>query len=155
MTIALTALQCYGLPGKAYATPGSRLLVDLDFSLKVGGHASIEFDDPTLYLEVQQDNGDTRLIIECIGPDDEPVDVSRASFLGMKIKYPDLTSADVNAAFLTDGTDGKITFTTGNLTLDQAGYYYVQALLEIGNKRKTTRWGTLRVLEDINLDDLA
>lgn len=154
MTIALTDLAPYGLPTGAYVQRGTVLFVDLSFELKVGGHAPVDFAYPELSQEVQQDNGDTRLIITVLDADGAPVDLSRASFIGMKIKYPDLAPRDVDASFITDGTDGKIYFTTENETLDQAGYYFLQAIVNVGNARKTTRWGTFRVGEDVDTDDL-
>lgn len=78
-----------------------------------------------------------------------PVDLSTATTIQYFIKKPDNTIITVNATLYTDGTDGKIYYTTISSTLDQSGYYVLQTYVIIGvNKWKSDLY-RFRVYENI------
>lgn len=60
-----------------------------------------------------------------------PVDISSASVKDITLRRPDLTTVTRDGTFSTDGTDGKLTFTTiaGDLSMD--GCYSLQVYLEL------------------------
>ena len=57
------------------------------------------------------------------------VDVSTTSSKLLKFFKPDKSIVSKTASFVTDGTDGKIKYTTVSGDLDQAGPWKVQAVL--------------------------
>lgn len=63
------------------------------------------------------------------------VDLSDADVLQLWFLKPDQTTLTKTATLVTDGTDGKIRYTTQNGDLDQPGNWKVQAYVEYnGNK---------------------
>lgn len=72
-------------------------------------------------------------ITECIAGVDTPVDVSGASSLQFTFLKPDHTTALTKTAVnTTDGTDGKIQYTTISGDLDVAGIWQLQAKVVLG-----------------------
>ncbi len=51
----------------------------------------------------------------------------------IKEKLSSTAAASVDAIFTTDGTDGKLYYTTLATTFPTAGYYCIQAYVEIGS----------------------
>ncbi len=82
-------------------------------------------------IEIHQ--GDTTQFIVTIKDDDGAVDIHSANisqFIFQKpITYSNVT---VNASFYTDGTDGKLTYTTGSGMLDTVGLWKLQGYVVIG-----------------------
>jgi hypothetical protein len=67
----------------------------------------------------------------------EVLDVSTASIKKIKFKKPNGTVVSKNAAFTTDGSDGKIQYTTEaspNNILDEPGKWEYQAYIEMSGK---------------------
>lgn len=59
------------------------------------------------------------------------VDISSATVKSIIIQKPDGTSSSSVAVFSTDGSDGKIKYTTsGSSEIDQAGDYKIQAYIK-------------------------
>ena len=68
--------------------------------------------------------------------DDSAVDVSGASTKQFVFRKPGGTAVVKTAAFVTDGTDGKLKYTTVTDDLDTAGDWQVQAFVDFGS----TEW---------------
>ena len=66
------------------------------------------------------------------GSSPQIVDLSTATVKELIFKDPAGTSTTQTAAFTTDGTDGKIQYTTLTGDLDTAGLWYLQAHIVIG-----------------------
>lgn len=73
----------------------------------------------------------TEFIAE-IKDDDGVVDISAGTNLKMKFKKPDGTTVEKTAGFYTDGTDGKLLYTSIEGDIDQAGIWAVQGSLTLG-----------------------
>lgn len=59
------------------------------------------------------------------------VDISSASVKQVVFKKPDLTTVTKNCNFLTDGTDGIVTYTVASGDLDVAGIWMLQTYVVI------------------------
>ena len=57
----------------------------------------------------------------------EPVDISQAHSVEVTFLKGGGDKVTVNGTFLTDGSDGKVTYTTTEEDVDEAGYWQVQA----------------------------
>jgi len=70
-------------------------------------------------------------IVLTIEEDSATLDISDASSKSIIIQKPSGTSNTYTASFSTDGTDGKIYYSTVSGDLDEVGLYKVQALVVI------------------------
>lgn len=78
--------------------------------------------------------GDIGTVLELALTDsDGVVDISAATVKDITLQRPDLTTVTRAGVFVTDGTDGLLTFTTiaGDLSLD--GCYNLQVYLELAS----------------------
>lgn len=66
-------------------------------------------------------------IQECINDVLTPVDISGQSAMSFIFKKPDSTTLTVTPTFTTDGTDGKVQYTTLTGNIDQDGVWCLQA----------------------------
>ena len=89
------------------------------------------------------------IIIAVVTPDGDPVDVSAAASKKIRLGYPGGVSKDFDAGFDSDGTDGKISYTTQSGDLDEAGEYSLQGIIVLGGTTKYTSVSTLQVRENI------
>lgn len=67
------------------------------------------------------------IILTCRDSDEAIVDISGATELSITFKKPDGTSITRIGSLLTDGTDGKLTYTFASDDLDVEGVWQVQA----------------------------
>ena len=75
-------------------------------------------------------------INECVAGVDTAVDVSTATAKQIKLVKPSGASILDDAAFVTDGTDGKIKYTTLLNDLDEIGKWYAQAIITFSATKK-------------------
>jgi len=75
----------------------------------------IHVDDVGTVLEVTLKNDNT------------PVDISSATTKQIILQNPSLTGGAFAAAFTTDGTDGRLQYTTTVNDLDESGVWQIQA----------------------------
>jgi hypothetical protein len=110
----------------------------------------------------QQNDVGLDLIIQFLDQNNIPLNLSDADEFYIKLKYPDGTSKNFEATLWTDGTDGKIFYTTAVddtdpevpiYDLSQSGLYDIQGYANIDGK-KSARSGKLRVYENVNDDVL-
>lgn len=83
-------------------------------------------------------SGDVGTIIRLtITEDDDTtaVDVSGATVKTFYFRKPDGEKTDVDAEFDSDGTDGKLKYTTVAGDIDTVGRWQVQAYVEIGSAK--------------------
>lgn len=75
--------------------------------------------------------GDVGTVFETtiVDQDDLVVDISLATTKTLKFRKPDASTATKTASFVTDGTDGKLKYTTVTNDLDQAGDWKAQAVV--------------------------
>ncbi|MDQ3007191.1 MAG: BppU family phage baseplate upper protein [Chloroflexota bacterium] len=79
--------------------------------------------------------------------DGAAVNISSAATRKIKIRKPDGTVLEKDAAFTTNGSDGKLTYTTVSGDIDQVGQYKVQAYVEMSS---FTGHSTIRTLDAKN-----
>jgi hypothetical protein len=77
------------------------------------------------------------------------IDVSTASTKTIYFKKPDGTKLAATASFTTDGTDGKIYYTTVTGDISVAGTYQVQGYVIIGTAKYYSTVGTFTVRKNI------
>jgi hypothetical protein len=84
-----------------------------------------------------------------------PLDISGATDLLVCLLYPDtVTSENFDAAFLTDGTDGKIAYTTTyNTDLIELGLFQIQGKATLGSVPILTNVGYFQVLPNTDNTD--
>jgi hypothetical protein len=74
-----------------------------------------------------------------------PVNISGANVKNIKFTKPSGILVTKNANFLTDGSDGILTYTTVNGDLDEIGNWKLQAYLELGSNKYNSSIETFRV----------
>lgn len=79
-----------------------------------------------------------------------PADLSNQTLLQYIIKKPSGTIITVNCSLVNSGTDGLIQYITTNSTFDEAGYYKLQAYIEINTSHWHTDEITFRVFPNLN-----
>lgn len=88
--------------------------------------------------------------LEIRDQDNDVVDISTASVKKMKFRKPDGTVVTNDASFSTDGTDGKIRWTTDDVDdLDQAGDWSREGYVELSSGKWHTTIVTFRVHEHL------
>lgn len=90
--------------------------------------------------EIHQGNIGTVFRFEITNQDDAIVDVSGASVREIFFQKPDLTSFTKFAAFVTDGTDGQLEYTSLTGDLDAFGQWYRQVHVVIPAGEFFSEW---------------
>ena len=67
--------------------------------------------------------------VATIKEDDVAVNISTATIKGYIFKKPSGEKVTKSATFVTNGSDGKLTYTTESNLLDEVGYWSVQAVI--------------------------
>lgn len=82
------------------------------------------------------------IVLTITDADGDAVDISTATTRQYVIEKPDGTVVTKTAAFATDGTDGKLSWTVEAGFLDQAGTYLIEAVVSGGDlvQRTSTRY---------------
>lgn len=142
-------LQAWGGPGLFQPIVQPLILDDLLFVLPIAGKFFGDFDD---YVSAQKNDAGLRLIVQVVDDQGVPVSLARADpGLVIKVLYPDGTTADFPATFLTNGSDGKVYYVTAGADLSQIGLYCLQAKFARSGQAKSTHLGKFWVLP--NVDD--
>ena len=79
-----------------------------------------------------------RLEVQFVDSVGAAINLSGASAKRIHIQKPDGTVLTKDASFTTDGTDGKIYYTTASGDLSTEGDYYMQGYAVYGTNTKTT-----------------
>lgn len=72
----------------------------------------------------------TRLIMTLLD-EGSVVDISGASDIDVVLRKPDTSTSTKTGVFYTDGTDGKIKYTSISGDFDQAGTYKIQGIVTL------------------------
>ena len=76
---------------------------------------------------IQQADAGVTFVAQVVDQSGNPINLSTATGLTFLLQYPDeLTSVSVTGAFLTDGSDGRVTFNAQAGSLFQDGFYAIQ-----------------------------
>lgn len=95
---------------------------------------------------LQKGDTDSKLELEIL-EDGVAVDLINSSIKTITIRRPDLTIVTKTATFTTNGSDGKIIFTTALSDLSMEGTYFIQAYL------KLPTWDGYSTLEQFEVHD--
>lgn len=98
----------------------------------------------------QQLDVGVRLLLTIVDQDGNPVDISTATSLVIKIEYPDQTSVDKTGTLYSDGTDGVLYYDTIANDLSQSGQYFCQAKVTIASQPKSSAVGPFFVYPNID-----
>ncbi len=90
------------------------------------------------------------LVVQIVDPAGEVINISAATNMKIKIRMPDGTTKDFTAVLFTNGSDGKMLYTTLAGDLGQVGTYQIQGKLSIGGGLKSSFVGAFDVLNNIN-----
>ena len=78
-----------------------------------------------------------------------PLDVSAATLLELIFKSPTGVLKTMSASLTTDGTDGKIEYTTITNDMDEIGNWRLQARVEFSSGKWKSDIGSFRVHENL------
>lgn len=94
--------------------------------------------------------GDTgTIMIFTILEDNVPAPISGATTKKVKFEKPDGTTVEKDVEFYTDGSDGKLKYTTLVTDLDQAGVWRVQAYVVLPDWTGRSSISNMRVYPNI------
>lgn len=88
-------------------------------------------------------------IKDCVSGTSTVLDVSGATTLELVFKSPSGTSTTKTASLVTDGTDGKIKYTSVDGDLNEVGTWRLQAKISIGGGVYRSDVGTFKVYENL------
>ena len=143
----VTTLQLYGGPGAPIGSLYRRLLIPLIFQLQIAGPDAVDFG--VAAQACQDANDGIQVIVYVLDNLLNPVDLSASSATFLKFLKPDGSAVKIAAAFLTNGMDGALTYTTTETDFVQDGVWQVQAAFILAGDHKTTRWGSFTVYPNI------
>ncbi len=86
---------------------------------------------------------------DCVSGTATVLDVSGASALELVFKSPSGVAATKTASLVTDGTDGKIKYTTVDGDLNEVGTWRLQAKISIGGGVFRSDVGSFKVYENL------
>ncbi len=88
-------------------------------------------------------------IKDCVSGTPTVLDVSSATTKELTFKSPSGVSATKSAVLATDGSDGKIKYTTVDGDLDEVGTWRIQAKIGIGGGVFRSDVGSFKVYENL------
>jgi len=94
--------------------------------------------------EIHANDVGTQLVVT-VKDDGAIVDISSATSLIIVLKKPDQTTQNKTAILYSDGTDGKMTYSTILGDLDQPGNYKIQGIVHLSGGTYYTSIGSFRV----------
>jgi hypothetical protein len=95
---------------------------------------------------VRKDDEGTEFIVT-FTEDDQAVDISAATTTEIVFKSPDGTVTAQDASFVTDGTDGKLTYTTSSGDIDKEGLWLLQGHIVTPSGEWRTEMGKFHARE--------
>ena len=101
------------------------------------------------FQTVQVGDVGVSLIVSILDPDDVIVDLQAATTKIIRLGFPDSTSKDFAASFLTDGSDGKLVYKTLDGDITKAGCHQVQGIVTIGGETRSSTVSAFNALENI------
>lgn len=105
-------------------------------------------------IEIQNNDTGIQFIIQVLDQcTNQPINISAMVSSSFIFRRPDKYTYSVTASLYTNGSDGKLAYTTGPSDLVMEGIWKVQATYILSGYTKYTSWITFRVLS--NLTDLG
>jgi len=88
-------------------------------------------------------------INDCVGGVSTPMDLATASSMSIVLKSPSGISSTKTATLNSDGTDGKIEYTTVDGDLNEVGTWRMQAIVNFPTTSFRSNIKTFRVYENL------
>ena len=88
-------------------------------------------------------------INDCVSGKSSPLDVSEAVSVSLVLKSPSGTSSAKPAVFDTDGSDGKVKYTTVSGDLNEIGTWRMQVLVNFATSSFRSNVKTFKVYENL------
>jgi hypothetical protein len=85
-----------------------------------------------------------------VGNNGTPINISTATTKSIIFQRPDGRAITQTATFDSDGSDGKIYYTTIANDLDREGTWKIQAFISMGGNALRTQWTTFVVYSNID-----
>jgi len=129
-------------------------VTELDFSLQLAGQLPQDFAPPVPTQGCQVNDQDVSIVVQVVDADGSPVNLRPASAKRILLQRPSGVSVSVDAAFFTNGLDGKMYVVSDPETplgtgLDEVGTWLVQGFLTIGGSPRHTEVSAFLVLSNI------
>lgn len=127
-------------------------MADLSFVLQLAGPVTVDFTAIYPSMVCRYLDSGVRVIVQILDANRQPAVIRDATRLRIKLMKPDGTVYDAVPAFLTNGYDGKIYFTSSNTVppFNEAGTWFIQAEVTIGSVQLSTEWGSFAVEGNID-----
>lgn len=93
--------------------------------------------------------GDTTKFVILVMDGSTVVDLSTTTSITVTLKKPDGTKLTKTPTFVTNGSDGYITFTTTTTDLDTSGYWSIQSFIVTSTKSWHTDIQKIQVLPNL------
>lgn len=94
--------------------------------------------------QIHQNDIGTQLVVTVLD-DGSPVDIGLATDIEIILRKPDNTTLTKPAVIYTNGSDGKMAYTTVDGDLDIVGNYKIQGKVEINGGAYYTSLGSFKV----------
>ena len=88
-------------------------------------------------------------ITDCVSGTSSPLNISSATSIFLVLKSPSGTSYNKVAVFKTDGTDGKVQYTTLDGDLIEVGTWRIQAIVNFATSSFRSNVKTFKVYENL------
>ncbi len=151
MLTPVTTLTAAGLPGPYPpdgVTPVVGPVAAIAFVLPLAG-APANVIQPPMPQSCQTSTPNVALRAQLVDQDGAPLDLSGATAVQFWLLAPGGQMIPVQAAFATNGMDGRIEAVTDADTLPQAGTWGIQAQAQFGVALLETRWGYFAALANV------
>jgi hypothetical protein len=99
--------------------------------------------------EVHVGDEGTSIEVVILDEDNEPLDISTATAMVIKIRARKKQTKAIAASFVTDGSDGKIHIITDQNTLDFAGKWKIQAHVTLPEGAWSSDQGEFEVFSNL------
>lgn len=99
--------------------------------------------------EIQQNDVGIVFIVTIVDQNSQPLNVSSASLIEFIFQKPDNTLLTVGGDIATDGSDGKIKYTTTTGILDISGTWRYQTHIEIGTLSLYSTIAKFKVIKNL------
>lgn len=148
-----------GLSGRARQSPSPQRVITLTVTMPSEVNAqslptaeSLERGVDMAYERLQScqvgDSG-ISVVVAVVDEAGNPVDVRSATEKKIRLNYPDGTSVDVEAAFVTDGGDGLLSYAFEPEDLEFAGQMRAQGFVTLDGVSRPTSVSAFQVLDGL------
>lgn len=100
---------------------------------------------------VQRESVGVAIVVKMLDEDGDPIDLSTATALKIRLLFPDGTGAEYTADLYTDGADGALVYVTVEDDLEDVGVHKAQSFATVDGERKISTLSPFKVLPNIEV----